>query len=164
MTAMPYFNSMILNVFAFQLLNIVVTSVQNQRSTLREFSERFKYDVISSSLLSSSITAPSSTRRHLSSSLDDSLSDDPEPNPTTPLPPPLFSPPVIHRSPAWSLFLVFLCPLSLFLDYFMLYVLVGTILYYLESSPIAAGCLPDFIPPVGASRQFSILALITLSA
>ena len=149
---MPYYNSMMLNVFTFQFLNIVVTSVQNQHSTLREFSERFKYDVISSSLLSSSITAPSSTRRRLSSSPDDSLSDDPEPNPTTPLPPPSLSPPVIHHNPAWSLFLFCLCPISFFLlDYFMLYVIIGTVLYCLESNP-------DFIPPVGTSpRLYPIL-------
>jgi hypothetical protein len=152
---------MILNVFAFHFLNTVVTSVQNQSSTLREFSERFKYDVISSSLLSSSITAPSSTRRR-SSSLDDSLSDDPIPNSTTLLPPPPFNPPVIHHSLARSLFLFCLCPISLFLDCFMLYLLVGTILYYLESHPIAS--LPDYISPVGASRQVSPFLLITLPA
>jgi hypothetical protein len=142
--------SMILNVFTFQFLNTVVTSVQNQHSTLQEFSERFKYDVISSSLLSSSITTPSSTRRRSFPSSDDPP-DDPEPNPTTPLPPPSLPPPAIHRSPAWSLFLFCLCPISLFLDYFMLYALFGAVLYYLESNTIASGCFPDFIPPVSAS-------------
>ena len=149
--------SMVLNVFTFQFLNIVVTSVQNHHSTLQEFSERFKYDVISSSLLSSSITTPSSTRRRSFPSSDDPP-DDSEPNPTTPLPVPSLTPPAIHRSPAWSLFLFCLCPISLVLDYFMLYVLFGAVLYCLESDTIVSGCFPDFIPPVGVSpRVYRIL-------
>ena len=141
--------SMILNMFAFQYLNIVVTSVQHHHATLQEFSERFKYDVISSSLLSSSIAAPSSTRRRSSPSPDDPPSNDPEPKLTTSRPPPPPSPPVVHRSHALSLFLFCLCPISLYLDYFMLYVLIGTILYHFEPYSIPSGRLPDFIPPVG---------------
>ena len=33
----------------------------------------------------------------------------------------------------------------------MLYVLIGTVLYYFESYTVASGRLPDFIPPVGVS-------------
>jgi hypothetical protein len=148
--------SMMLNVSTFQLLNIVVTSVQKQHVTLQEFYEHFKYDVISSSLLSSSITAPSSTRRR-SPSPDDPPSDDLEPNVTTSPPTPPPSPPVIHRGRALSLLLLCLCPISLYLDYFMLYVLMGTVLYYFESYPIASGRLPDFISPVGASYLYPTL-------
>jgi hypothetical protein len=148
---MPIMMSMMLNMSTFQFLNIVVTSVQHQHATLQEFSERFKYDVISSSLLSSSIAAPSSTRRRSSPSPDDHPSNDPEPKLTTSCPPPPPSPPVIHRSYALSLFLFCLCPISLYLDYFMLYVLVGTVLYYFEPHTIPSGRLPDFIPPVGTS-------------
>ena len=140
----------ILNVSTFQFLNIVVTSVQHQHATLQEFSERFKYDVISSSLLSSSITAPSSTRRR-SSSPDEPLDDDPGPNLTTSRPP---LPQTIHRSRGLSLLFFFLCPISLYLDYFMLYVLVGTVLYYSESYTIASERPPDFIPPVGVSYSY----------
>lgn len=149
--------SMILNVSTFQFLNIVVTSVQHQHATLQEFSERFKYDVISSSLLSSSVTAPSSTRRRSSPTLDDPPSDDPEPNLTTSRTTPPPGPHVIHRSRALSLFLFCLCPISLYLDYFMLYVLMGTVLYYFEPYTIASGRLPDFIPPVGASYSYLTL-------
>ena len=142
---------MMLNVSTFQFLNIAVTSVQNHHATLQEFYEHFKYDVISSSLLSSSITAPSSTRRRSSPSPDDPPSDDPEPNLMTSPPTPPPSPPVIHCSRALSLLLLSLCPISLYLDYFMLYVLTGTVLYYFGFYTIASGRLPDFIPPVGAS-------------
>ena len=45
----------------------------------------------------------------------------------------------------------------------MLYVLLGTVLYYLESNPIASGP-PDFIPPVRASPFLSNLVLISLTA
>src|SRR5712671_4780865 len=104
MTAvMPIIMSTMLNVSTSQFLNIVVTSVQSQHATLQEFSERFKYDVISSSLLSSSITAPSSTRRRSSSSPDDALSDDPDLPSTTQFQvpsPPQPSQPVTYRSPA----------------------------------------------------------------
>jgi hypothetical protein len=64
---------------------------------------------------------------------------------------------VIHHNPAWWFFLFCLCLISLFLDSFMLYVLIGTILYYLESNTIPSGPLPDFIPPVGVSRVYPIL-------
>ena len=147
-----------LNVFTFQFLNIVVTSVQNPHANLQEFYEHFKYDVISSSLLSSSIIAPSSTRRRSSPSPDDPPSDDPEPNITTLHLPPPPSAPVIHRSRALAL-LLFLCPITLYLDYFMLYVLIGTVLYYFGSNTIASGRLPDFIPPVGASYFYPTLCL-----
>ena len=156
MTTMPIVMSMMLNFFAFQFLNIVVTSVQSQHASLQEFSERFKYDVISSSLLSSSVAAPPSTRRRSSPSFDDPPSDDPELSLTTPIPPPP-SPSVLHRSPVWWLLLFCLCPISLYLDYFMLYVLIGTGLYYFESHTIAPGRLPDFIPPVGASQFYPSL-------
>ena len=136
-----------LNVSTFQFLNIVV---QNQHATLQEFSERFKYDVISSSLLSSSITAPTLTRRRSSPSPDDTPDNDQEPNLTTSHPPPPPSPPVMYRSRALSPLLFCLCPISLYLDYFLLYVLIATVLYYSESYTIASGRLPDFIPPVGA--------------
>jgi hypothetical protein len=148
---------MMLNVSTFQFLNIVVTSVQKQHATLQEFYEHFKYDVISSSLLSSSITAPSSTRRRSSSSPDDPPSDDPEPNLTTSRLPPAPSPPAIYRSRALSLLLLCLCPISFYLDYFMLYVLTGTVLYYFESYTIASGRPPDFISPVGASYFYPTL-------
>jgi hypothetical protein len=148
---MPIVMLMMLNVSTFQFLNIVVTSVQNKHAILQEFYEHFKYDVISSSLLSSSVTAPSSTRRRSSPSLDDPPSDDPEPNLMTSRPPPPPSPPVINRSRALPLLLFCLCPISLYLDYFMLYVLIGTVLYYFESHTIASGHPPDFIPPVGTS-------------
>jgi hypothetical protein len=154
---MPIIMFIMLNVSTFQFLDIVVTSVQHQHASLQEFSERFKYDVISSSLLSSSITAPSSTRRRSSPSPDDPPDDDPEPNLTSSRPPPTPSPPTIHRSRALSLLYFFLCPISLYLDYFMLYVLVGTVLYYSESYTIASGSLPDFIPSVGASYFYPTL-------
>lgn len=137
---MPIIMSMILNISTFQFLNTVV---QNQHASLQEFSERFKYDVISSPLLSSSVTAPSSTRRRSSPSPGDTPNDDPE---STSHPPPPPSPPVIYRSPA----LLLLFCLCLYLDYFMLYVLIAIVLYSSESYTIASGPLPDFIPPVGA--------------
>jgi hypothetical protein len=150
--------SMMLNVSTFQFLKIVVTSVQDHHTTtLQEFSEHFKYDIISSSLLSSSIAAPSSTRRRSSPSPDDPPSHDPEPNFTTSSPSSPPSPPVIHRSRALSILLFCLCPISLYLDYFMLYVLIGTGLYYFESYNIAPGRLPVFIPPVGASCFYPTL-------
>jgi hypothetical protein len=149
MTAMTASTSLMLNVFIFQFFNIVVTSVHNHHSTLQEFSERFKYDVISSSLLASSITAPSSTRRR-SSSLDDSLSDDLDPNPTTQLPPPPPSQPAVHRGPAQSLSLFGLFLISIFFDSFLLYVFIVTVLYYLESYALVSGHVPAFIPPVRA--------------
>ena len=142
---------LMLNAFVFQFFNIVVTSVQTHHWTLQEFSERFKYDVISSSLLSSSITAPSSTRRRSSSSPDDALSDDPDLPSTTQFQvpsPPQPSQPVTYRSPARLLSLFCLCLISLFLDYFWLYVFIVTALYYLESYTLVSGHLPDFIPPV----------------
>lgn len=154
---MPIIMSMILNVSTFQFLNVVVTSVQNQHATLQEFYEHFKYDVISSSLLSSSIPAPSSTRRRSSSSPDDPPSDDPERNLTSSRPPPAPSSLVIRGSRGISLLLLCLCPISFYLDYFMLYVLIGTILYHFESYTIASGCLPDFISPVGASHFYPTL-------
>ena len=156
MTIIPIIMSMILNVSTFQFLNVVVTSVQNQHATLQEFYEHFKYDVISSSLLSSSIPAPSSTRRRSSPSPDDP-SDDPEPNVTPSRPPPAPSSLVIHGSRGLSLLLLCLFPISFYLDYFMLYVLIGTILYYFESYTIGSGCLPDFISPVGASYVYPTL-------
>ncbi|KAI0289581.1 hypothetical protein BC826DRAFT_1106930 [Russula brevipes] len=141
-----------------EFLNVVVTSVQNHQSTLQEFSEHFKYDVISSSLLSSSLSPPSTSRPRSSPSPDDVPSNDHDLNPTTPLPPPPPSHPLIHRSPAWSLVLVCLCPISLFLDSFMLYVLVGTALYYFESYTLASGNLPDFIPPTFGTLKDLIAA------
>jgi hypothetical protein len=152
---------MMLNVFIFQFFNVVVTSVQNHQSTLQEFSERFKYDVISSSLLSSSLSPPSTSRRRSSPSPDDAPSNDHDLNPTTLLPPPPPSHPLIHRSPAWSLVLVCLCPISLFLDSFMLYVLLGTALYYFESYTLASGNLPDFIPPVGGFSRIPLSRVLT---
>jgi hypothetical protein len=139
-----------LNFFIFQFLNTVVTSVQNHHSTLQEFSERFKYDVISSSLLASSITAPSSTRRRSLSLLDDSFSDDPDLNPTAQLPPspPPSQPPVHGPARLLSLFSLFL--ISVFFDSFLLYLLILTALYYLESYALVSGHVPDFIPPVSA--------------
>jgi len=147
---MPILMSMMLNVSMFQFFNAIVTSVQNHHATLQEFSEHFKYDVISSSLLSSSITPPSSIRRRSSPSPDDPPSDDPEPNLTTSSPPPPSSPPLI-RNRALSFLLFCLCPMSLYLDYFMLYVFIGTVFYYFGFYTIASGRLPDFIPPVGGS-------------
>ena len=157
MTVVPIIMSMMLNVSTFQILNIVVTSVQKQHVTLQEFYEHFKYDVISSSLLSSSITAPSSTRRRSSPSPDDLSSDDLEPNVTISSPTPLPSPPAIHRSRALSLLLLCLCPISLCLDYFMLYALLGTVSYYFEAFTIASGRPPDFISPVGACYVYPTL-------
>lgn len=150
--------TLILNVFTFQFLNVVMTSVQDYRSTVQDFSERFKYDVISSSLLSSSITTPS-TRRRSSPSFDDALSDDPDLNPTIRPSSPSSGYSVTHRSPAWSLILFCLCPVSLFLDCLMLYVLAGTAIYYLESYTFAPAHLPDFITLVGAFPRLSNLAL-----
>lgn len=147
MTAMTIPVSLILNASIFQFFNIVVTSVQNHHSTLQEFSERFKYDVISSSLLSSSITAPSSRRR----SSDGTLSDDSDLNSTTKLPPP--PPPsqrAVHRGPARILSLCGLCLIAIFFDCFLLYVSIVTALYYLESRTLAPTHLPDFFAPVRA--------------
>ena len=150
-TAMTTSTSLMLNFFIFQFLNTIVTSVQNHHSTLQEFSERFKYDVISSSLLASSITAPSSTRRRSPSLPDDSFSDDPDPNPTTQLPPsPPPSQPVVHHGPAQLLSLFSLFLISIFFDSFLLYVFIVTALYYLESYTLVPGHVPDFIPPVSA--------------
>ena len=68
----------------------------------------------------------SSTRRRpsrrISSSPGDPLSDEPEPNPTTPLPPLSFIPG--YDPVCWSLFLFCLCSISIFVDNFMLYVTV----------------------------------------
>ncbi|KAI0295367.1 hypothetical protein B0F90DRAFT_1150236 [Multifurca ochricompacta] len=139
--------SLTLNIFIFQFLNIIVTSVQHRDSTVQEFSERFKYDVISSSLLSSSITTPSSHRRRPSSLPDDSPSDEPDLNSgIQPSSAPLRHP-VSHRSPTWSLVLFSLCLISLFFDCFLLCVLIGTALYYIESYTVKPGQLPDFITP-----------------
>ncbi|KAH9962617.1 hypothetical protein BC827DRAFT_1197031 [Russula dissimulans] len=128
-------------------LNIVVTSVQNEQSTVQGFSERFKYDVISSSLLSSSV-ASASTRRCSSSTHEDALSDDPDPNLTTrPLP----HHHVAHHNHSRLLVHFCLCLLSLFFDCFLLYVLTATVLYYSESYIVASGHQPDFISPtIGA--------------
>lgn len=139
-----------LNFFIFQFLNTVVTSVQNHHSTLQEFSERFKYDVISSSLLASSITTPSSTRRRSPSLPDDSFSDEPDLNSTTQLPPPPPSQPAVHRGPAQLLSLFSLFLISIFFDSFLLYLCIVTALYYLESHALVSGHVPDFIPPVSA--------------
>ena len=148
MTMMNIPLSMILNVFTFQFLNIVVTSVQNQRSTLQEFSERFKYDVISSSLLSSSITAPSSSRRR--SYPDDSPSHDSDlTSRTRPSPPPATHPPT-HRSPtARSLVLVCLSLVFLSSGSLLLCILFGTVLYYVKSYTIDPEYLAGFMTPVG---------------
>jgi hypothetical protein len=147
MTAMTIPVSLILNASIFQFFNIVVTSVQNHHSTLQKFSERFKYDVISSSLLSSSITA-SSTRRRPS---DGTLSDDSDLNSTTQLPPPpLPSQRAAHRGPARILSLCGLCLIAIFFDCFLLYVSVVTVLYYLETRTLAPTYLPDFFAPVRA--------------
>ncbi|KAH9981956.1 hypothetical protein BJV74DRAFT_887199 [Russula compacta] len=140
-----------------RLLNVVITSVQNYRSTDQDFSERFKYDVISSSLLSSSITAPS-TRRRSSPSFDDALSDDPDSNPTIRPSSPPSGQLVTLRSPAWSLILFCLCPVSLFLDCFMLYVLTGTAIYYLKSYTFVPAHLPDFITLTFAALKDLIAA------
>jgi hypothetical protein len=150
-TAMTIPTSLMLNYFIFQFLSTVVTSVQNHHSTLQEFSERFKYDVISSSLLASSITTPSSTRRRSPSLPDDSFSDDPDLNPTTQLsPPPPPSQPAVHRGPAQLLSLFSLFLISVFVDSFLLYLFIVTALYYLESYALVSGHVPDFIPPVSA--------------
>jgi len=147
MTAMTTPVSLILNASIFQFFNVVVTSVQNHHSTLQEFSERFKYDVISSSLLSSSITAPSTRRR----SSDGALSDDSDSNPTTELPPPPpASQPVAHRGPARILSLGGLCLIAIFFDCFLLYVSIVTALYYLESRTLASTRLSDSFAPVRA--------------
>ncbi|KAI9453396.1 hypothetical protein BJY52DRAFT_1189618 [Lactarius psammicola] len=149
--------NMILNVLIFQSLNVIVTSAQNHHSTLQKFSEKFQYDVISSSLLSSSITAPSSTRRRSSSSTDDAP-DDPDLKSRTQPSPPIPSHPVEHRSSARSLTLLCLCCISLFFDSFILCVLMGTALYYLESYTVQPGNLPDFIAPTLGSLNDLIAA------
>ena len=152
MTVMTTPMSLILNASIFQFFNIVVTSVQNHHSTLQEFSERFKYDVISSSLLSSSITAPSTRRR----SSDGALSDDSDSDPTTKLPlPPPPSQPVAHRGPARILSLCGLCLIAIFFDSFLLYVSIVTALYYLESRTLASPHLPDSFAPVRAFPPIS---------
>jgi hypothetical protein len=143
MTATPMFT--ILNVSIFQVFN--VTSAQNHQSPLREFSDKFQYDVISSSLLSTSITAPSSTRRRSSSFTSHSPPDDPDPKPRTKSPPPVSSRPVEHHSAVGSLTLLCLCCISLSFD--LLCVLIGTALYYVESHTVQPRSLPDFITPVG---------------
>lgn len=140
---------MILNVFTFQFLNIIVTSVQNQRSTLQEFSERFKYDVISSSLLSSSITASSSTRRR--SYPDDSPSHDSDLTPRTQPSPPPATHPSTHRSPSTrSLVLACLSLVFLSSGSLLLCTLFGTVLYYVESYTVDPAYLTGFMTPVGA--------------
>ena len=147
MSAMTTPVSLILNASIFQFFNVVVTSVQNHHSTLQEFSERFKYDVISSSLLSSSVSAPSTRRR----SSDGLPSDDSDLNSTTKLPPPPPpSQPVAHRGPARILSLCGLCLVAVFFDCFLLYVSVVTALYYLESRALASTHTPDFFEPVRA--------------
>ncbi|KAI0247904.1 hypothetical protein BJV78DRAFT_1241630 [Lactifluus subvellereus] len=128
-----------------EFLNIIVTSVQNQRSTLQEFSERFKYDVISSSLLSSSITAPSSTRRR--SYPDDSPSHDSDLTTRTLPSPPAAHPPT-HRTPTTrSLVLVCLSLVFLSSGSLLLCILFGTVLYYVESHTVDPGYLSGFITP-----------------
>ncbi|KAI9440712.1 hypothetical protein H4582DRAFT_1938911 [Lactarius indigo] len=141
-----------------QFFNIIVTSAQNHHSTLREFSEKFQYDVISSSLLSSSVTAPSSTRRRSSSSTGDIPPDDPDLQSRTNPSPPMPSHPVEHRTSAWSLTLFCLCCISLFFDSFILCVLMGTALYYIESYAVQPGNLPDFITPTLGSLNDLIAA------
>lgn len=144
-TAMPMFT--ILNVSIFQLFNLSVTSAQNHHSTLREFSEKFQYDVISSSLLSTSITAPSSTRRRSSSSTGDSPPDGPSPKSRTKPSRRKSSRPVEHRGVVWSLTLF--CILCISLSFDLLCFLIGTALCYIESHIVHPGNLPDFIKPVG---------------
>ncbi|KAH9074793.1 hypothetical protein EDB83DRAFT_2353366 [Lactarius deliciosus] len=141
-----------------QFFNIIVTSAQNHHSTLREFSDKFQYDVISSSLLSSSVTAPSSTRRRSSSSTDDAPPDDPDLKSRTDPSPPIPSHSVEHRTSAWSLTLFCLCCISLFFDSFILCVLMGTALYYIESYTVQPGNLPDFITPTLGSLNDLIAA------
>ncbi|KAH9066843.1 hypothetical protein EDB87DRAFT_1588553 [Lactarius vividus] len=141
-----------------QLFNIIVTSAQNHHSTLREFSEKFQYDVISSSLLSSSVTAPSSTRRRSSSSTGDAPPDDPDLKSRTKPSPPIPSHSVEHYTSAWSLTLFCLCCISLFFDSFILCVLMGTTLYYIESYSVQPGDLPDFITPTLGSLNDLIAA------
>ncbi|KAH8996175.1 hypothetical protein EDB86DRAFT_2920096 [Lactarius hatsudake] len=141
-----------------QFFNIIVTSAQNHHSTLREFSDKFQYDVISSSLLSSSVTAPSSTRRRSSSSTGDTPPDDPDLKSRTESSPPLPSHSVEHRTSAWSLTLFCLCCISLFFDSFILCVLMGTALYYIESYTVQPGNLPDFITPTLSSLNDLIAA------
>ncbi|KAH9039343.1 hypothetical protein EDB85DRAFT_2110311 [Lactarius pseudohatsudake] len=141
-----------------QFFNIIVTSAQNHHSTLREFSDKFQYDVISSSLLSSSVTAPSSTRRRSSSSTGDAPSDDPDLKSRTKPSPPIPSHSVEHRTSAWSLTLFCLCCISLFFDSLILCVLMGTALYYIESHTVQPGNLPDFITPTLSSLNDLIAA------
>ncbi|KAH9167350.1 hypothetical protein EDB89DRAFT_1997747 [Lactarius sanguifluus] len=141
-----------------QFFNIIVTSAQNHHSTLREFSDKFQYDVISSSLLSSSVTAPSSTRRRSSSSTGDAPPDDPDLKSRTNPSPPIPSHSVEHRTSAWSLTLFCLCCISLFFDSFILCVLMGTALYYIESFTVQPGNLPDFITPTLSSLNDLIAA------
>ena len=144
-TAMPMFT--ILNVSIFQLFNLSVSSAQNYHSTLREFSEKFQYDVISSSLLSTSITAPSSTRRRSSSSTGDSPPDVPSRKSRTKSSRRKSSQPVEHRGVLWSLTLF--CLLCISLSFDLLCFLIGTTLCYIESRIVHPGNLPDFIKPVG---------------
>jgi hypothetical protein len=139
---------MMLNTFIVQFLNSVVTSVQNHRSTLQEFSERFNYDVISLSLLSSSIAASSSTRRRSYS--DDFSIHDPD---LTATPPPAGYPPT-HRSSTWPLVLVCLCLVSLSFDCFPLCIFIGSVLYYIESYTVNSGRLSDFMTPVRAMPHY----------
>ncbi|KAH9000479.1 hypothetical protein EDB92DRAFT_1831568 [Lactarius akahatsu] len=141
-----------------QFFNIIVTSAQNHHSTLREFSDKFQYDVISSPLLSSSVTAPSSTRRRSSSSTGDAPPDDPDLKTRTESSPPIPSHSVEHRTSAWSLTLFCLCCISLFFDSFILCVLMGTALYYIESYTVQPGNLPDFITPTLGSLNDLIVA------
>lgn len=142
-TAMPIFT--ILNVSVFQVFN--VTSAHNHHSSLREFSDKFQYDVISSSLLSTSITAPSSTRRRSSSEASHPPPDDPDPKPRTKRSRPVPSRPVEQHSAVGSLTLFCLCCISLSFD--LLCVLIGTAFYYVESHTVQPRNLPDYITPVG---------------
>ncbi|KAI0272799.1 hypothetical protein BC834DRAFT_858399 [Gloeopeniophorella convolvens] len=131
-----------------ELLNTILASAHKSHTTLREFSERFKYDIISSSLLSSSIAAvpPSSARRRSFPLPDDSSADDPSSNSRTGSPLPSSRHPVTH-DPAWLLVLFFLCLISLFSGFATLCILIGTALYYIESYALDGGTSPDFMTP-----------------
>ncbi|KAA1470293.1 hypothetical protein DENSPDRAFT_682047 [Dentipellis sp. KUC8613] len=120
------------------LLNML--SIPKLATPNREFAERFKYDVISSSLLSSSLSTPvSAKRRSFSPDIRGSLStlDDLKPKPGADA-----ERPTLTISPEaesnWFAALLLLAVISLAFGFVLPTILFGTTSYYLRTRPSEA--------------------------
>ncbi|KAI0058963.1 hypothetical protein BV25DRAFT_1901849 [Artomyces pyxidatus] len=139
------------------LLELTRAALSSTHPSEQEFTERFKYDVISSSLLSSSISAPQSARRR-SFPLPGDAGDHPEPDPGTHVNktdnPTALSPHQQETLPALSPILFALTLVSLFSGYVLLSVFFGTTLYYFHSHGTDAGRTTDTtIPTLNALHE-----------